>query len=43
MFLAPGEMVKAISDHLGHANMKITLDAYEYVLPTMQKGAADKL
>ena len=32
-----------VSERLGHANIKITLDTYAHVLPTMQKAAADKM
>ena len=43
MLLAAGENVKVVSERLGHANIRITLDTYAHVLPTMQKGAADRL
>jgi integrase len=28
---------------LGHASITLTLDTYSHVLPTMQKGASEKL
>lgn len=43
VLLAAGENVKVVSERLGHANIKITLDTYAHVLPTMQKAAADRL
>jgi integrase len=43
LLLAAGENVKVVSERLGHASIKITLDTYAHVLPSMQKGAADKL
>ena len=35
--------VKVVSERLGHASVTITLDTYSHVLPTMQKGAAEKM
>jgi integrase len=43
LLLLAGENVKVVSERLGHANIKITLDTYAHVLPTMQKAAADKM
>jgi integrase len=40
LLLAAGENVKVVSERLGHATTKITLDVYAHVLPTMQKSAA---
>ncbi|WP_244853519.1 hypothetical protein [Ornithinibacillus bavariensis] len=34
---------KVVSERLGHANIRITLDTYSHVLPTMQTEVADKL
>ncbi|WP_027725456.1 site-specific integrase [Tuberibacillus calidus] len=34
---------KVVSERLGHANVKITLDTYSHVLPTMQKEAVQKI
>jgi integrase len=35
--------IKVISERLGHSNIKVTLDTYSHVLPTMQKDAVRKL
>lgn len=35
--------VKGISERLGHSNIKITLDTYSHVLPTMQEDAVNKI
>ncbi|MBK5503256.1 integrase [Bacillus sp. TH12] len=35
--------VKVISERLGHSNIKITLDIYSHVLPTMQEDAVNKI
>ncbi|EDZ55370.1 phage integrase family protein [Bacillus cereus H3081.97] len=35
--------VKVISERLGHSNIKITLDTYSHVLPTMQEDAVNKI
>ncbi len=43
LLLQAGENVKVVSERLGHASIAITLDTYSHVLPTMQKGAADKM
>jgi integrase len=43
LLLSKGVNVKVISERLGHSNIKITLDTYSHVLPTMQKDAIDKL
>lgn len=43
MLLQAGENIKVVSERLGHASVKITLDTYAHVLPTMQKAAADKM
>jgi integrase len=43
LLLQAGENAKVVSERLGHANIRITLGTYSHVLPTMQKGAADKL
>jgi integrase len=34
---------KVVSERLGHSSVTLTLDTYSHVLPTMQRGAADKL
>lgn len=43
LLLQADENVKVISERLGHSNIKLTLDTYSHVLPTMQKRASDKL
>lgn len=40
LMLQLGVNVKVISERLGHASTKITLDLYSHSLPTMQKEAA---
>jgi integrase len=43
ILLSQGVNVKVISERLGHSNIKITLQTYSHVLPTMQQEAAKKL
>nr|WP_247597475.1 tyrosine-type recombinase/integrase [Bacillus cereus] len=43
LLLAKGVNVKVISERLGHNNIKITLDTYSHVLPTMQEDAVNKI
>jgi integrase len=43
LLLSAGENAKVVSERMGHASVQITLDTYAHVLPTMQKGAAEKL
>jgi len=43
LLLLAGENVKVVSERLGHASIKVTLDTYSHVLPSMQKAAAEKL
>ncbi|MEC3429847.1 site-specific integrase [Bacillus thuringiensis serovar nigeriensis] len=43
LLLAKGVNVKVISERLGHSNIKITLDTYSHVLPTMQEDAVNKI
>jgi len=43
LLLAAGENPKVVSERLGHSSVKMTLDVYSHVLPTMQQGAAEKL
>ena len=38
-----GINVKVISERLGHSNIKVTLDTYSHVLPSMQEEVARKL
>jgi integrase len=34
---------KVVAERLGHASIKLTLDTYSHVLPSMQQEAAAKL
>ena len=43
LLLAAGENPKVVAERLGHANIRMTLDTYSHVLPTMQQQAAEKL
>ncbi len=43
LLLAAGENPKVVSERLGHASITLTLDTYSHVLPTMQRGAAERL
>jgi integrase len=39
--LKAGINPKIVSERLGHSGIRITLDTYSHVLPTLQKEAAD--
>ncbi|TCJ00481.1 tyrosine-type recombinase/integrase [Cytobacillus praedii] len=43
MLLLKGVNIKVIQERLGHSNIKVTLDVYSHVLPTMQSEALKKL
>lgn len=43
LLLKAGVNVKVVSERLGHASVKITLDTYAQVLPSMQAHAANQL
>ncbi len=43
LLLAKGVNVKVISERFGHSNIKITMDTYSHVLPTMQEDAVNKI
>lgn len=43
LLLAAGESPKVVSERLGHANIRLTLETYSHVLPGMQQQAATKL
>lgn len=43
LLLKAGVPVRVVSDRVGHARVRITLDTYSHVLPGMQKDAAAKL
>lgn len=41
LLLQQGVHPKIVSERLGHASIRITLDTYSHVIPSMQKEAAD--
>ncbi len=41
--LAAGVHPKIVCERLGHSSIKITLDTYSHVLPTMQEEATNRL
>ena|SRR5215470_11798793 len=43
LLLAENENPKVVSERLGHSTTTLTLDTYSHVLPSMQRGASDKL
>lgn len=43
LLLMAGENPKIVQERLGHATIAQTMDTYSHVIPTMQKGASDKL
>jgi integrase len=43
LLLSKGVNIKVISERLGHSNIKVTLDTYSHVLPTMQEEAVRKI
>jgi integrase len=43
LLLAAGVSAKVVSERLGHSTVKMTLDTYSHVLPTMQDRAAEAL
>ena len=43
LLLLVGVNIKVVSERPGHADVKITLDIYSHVLPTMQELAVQKL
>ncbi|WP_246946149.1 site-specific integrase [Bacillus pinisoli] len=43
ILLSNGINVKVISERLGHSNIKVTLDTYSHVLPSMQEEVVLKL
>jgi integrase len=43
LLLQAGVSVKIVSERLGHSKVSMTLDTYSHVLPSMGRGAADKL
>lgn len=43
LLLGAGVNPKIVSERLGHASIKLTLDVYSHVLPNMQQEAVAKL
>ncbi|SDF64947.1 tyrosine-type recombinase/integrase [Sporolituus thermophilus] len=43
LLLKKGVNVKVVSERLGHASVKVTLDTYSHVLPDMQEQVLEKL
>lgn len=43
LLLSANENPKIVSERLGHASSRLTLDTYSHVVPSMQRGASDKL
>jgi integrase len=43
LLLAANENPKVVAERLGHASIRMTMDVYSHVLPSMQKAATDKL
>jgi integrase len=43
MLMEDGTHPKVVSERLGHANIKITLDLYSHVTPSMQRQVSDRL
>jgi integrase len=41
LLLAKGTPIKVVSERLGHASVRTTMETYAHVLPSMQKAAAD--
>jgi integrase len=42
LLLSEGVHLKVVSERLGHSSIAITGDIYSHVLPTVQRGAADR-
>jgi integrase len=43
LLLSDGEHPKVVSERLGHSTVVLTLDTYSHVLPSMQRGATDRM
>lgn len=43
LLLLAGENPKIVSERMGHSSIRITLDLYSHVIPSMQEQAKDKL
>jgi len=42
LLLVQGVNLKVVRERLGHASIKITLDTYTHVLPSLQKDVAEE-
>jgi len=42
LLLLQGTNPKIVSERLGHATTRLTLDTYSHLLPSMQKETAEK-
>jgi integrase len=43
MKVSQGVHPKVVSEMLGHSSLRLTLDTYSHVTPTMQQQAADAM
>ena len=43
LLLAENENPKVVSERLGHTTIRMTMDVYSHVLPSMQRAASEKL
>lgn len=43
ILLSAGVHPKLVAERLGHASVRMTLDVYSHVVPTMQRGVAEQL
>ena len=43
LLLSAGVHPKVVQERLGHSQIRVTLDTYSHVLPTMQREAASKM
>ncbi len=43
LMLLSGIHIKVVSERLGHSDIRITLDLYSHIMPSMQRGAADTM
>ena len=43
LLLKQGVNPKIVAERLGHADIRITLDTYSHLLPSMQRETAQKL
>jgi len=43
LFLSMGIHAKVVQEMLGHSNIRMTMDVYSHVLPSMQRDAMTRL